>query len=238
MLAQMGAYVPAERAKIGLIDRLYCRVGASDNLAKGQSTFMVEMVETAAILNQATHRSLIILDEIGRGTATFDGLSIAWASLEYIHNVLKCRALFATHYHELTNLQKSLPYLSCYTLAIEEHDNELLFLHKVIPGSMNRSFGIHVAELAGLPQAVIIRAKQVLKKLESSERQQPALLKIQPDLFEYANEVTRPVATTPPEEISPLEVDLANLNLDMLTPKEALNWLYEKKQCLKKIVSN
>ena len=151
VMAQMGSFVPAEGARIGIVDRLFSRVGAADDLARGRSTFMVEMVETAAILNQATDRSLVILDEIGRGTATFDGLSIAWAAVEHLHEVNRCRALFATHFHELVALTGRLPALKPYTMRIKEWGGDVVFLHEVAPGAADRSYGIHVAQLAGLP---------------------------------------------------------------------------------------
>src|SRR5690606_26614092 len=151
VLAQMGSYVPAEAAHIGVVDRLFSRVGAADDLARGRSTFMVEMVETAAILNQAGPRSLVILDEIGRGTATFDGLSIAWACLEHLHEVNRCRGLFATHYHELTSLSAKLGSLACHTMRVKEWRGNVVFLHAVTAGAAHRSYGIHVAKLAGLP---------------------------------------------------------------------------------------
>src|SRR5436305_462364 len=155
LLAQVGSFVPAARAHIGVIDRLFSRVGAADDLARGRSTFMVEMVETAAILNQATPRSFVILDEIGRGTSTFDGLSIAWATLEHLHEVNRCRALFATHYHELTALAARLPRLLPYTMRVKEWQGDVVFLHEVAPGAADRSYGIHVGRLAGLPPPVI-----------------------------------------------------------------------------------
>ena len=170
VMAQAGAYVPAERATIGGVDRLFSRVGAADDLARGRSTFMVEMVETAAILNQAGPRALVILDEIGRGTATFDGLSIAWASVEHLHDVNKCRALFATHYHELTGLTTRLDHLAPHTMRIKEWDGDVVFLHEVAAGTADRSYGIHVAKLAGLPPVVITRAEEVLATLEQSEQ--------------------------------------------------------------------
>src|SRR5579872_113035 len=170
ILAQIGSFVPAEKAALGVVDRLFSRVGAADDLARGRSTFMVEMVETAAILNQATARSLVILDEIGRGTATFDGLSIAWATLEHLHDVNKCRALFATHFHELGALKERLAALAPYTMRVKEWQNEVVFLHEVAPGAADRSYGIHVAQLAGLPAAVVTRAEEVLALLEKSEQ--------------------------------------------------------------------
>ena len=174
LLAQIGSFVPATRARIGIVDRLFSRVGAADDLARGRSTFMVEMVETAAILNQASERSLVILDEIGRGTATFDGLSIAWAAIEHLHETNRCRALFATHYHELTALSAKLPRLFNATVRVKEWQGDVVFLHEVLPGSADRSYGIQVAKLAGLPAPVIARAKSVLAKLEAQDRGQTA----------------------------------------------------------------
>ena len=162
VLAQMGSFVPAKRARIGVVDRLFSRVGAADDLARGRSTFMVEMVETAAILNQAGERALVILDEIGRGTATFDGLSIAWAAIEHLHETNRCRALFATHFHELTALAAKLPRLHNATVRVKEWHGDVVFLHEVVAGAADRSYGIQVAKLAGLPAAVIERAKLVL----------------------------------------------------------------------------
>src|SRR5262252_3770273 len=169
ILAQMGSFVPARRARIGAVDRLFSRVGAADDIARGRSTFMVEMVETAAILNQAAERSLVILDEIGRGTATFDGLSIAWATIEHLHETNRCRALFATHYHELTSLAARLPALKPHTMRVKEWKGDVVFLHEVGPGTADRSYGIHVAKLAGLPKSVTARAEEVLGLLEKGE---------------------------------------------------------------------
>ena len=174
LLAQTGSFVPAARARIGIVDRLFSRVGAADDLARGRSTFMVEMVETAVILNQASERSLVILDEIGRGTATFDGLSIAWAAIEHLHESNRCRALFATHYHELTALSAKLPRMFNATVRVKEWQGDVVFLHEVLPGSADRSYGIQVAKLAGLPAPVIARAKSVLAKLEAQDRGQTA----------------------------------------------------------------
>ena len=170
ILAQAGSFVPAKSAHIGIVDALFSRVGAADDLARGRSTFMVEMVETAAILNQAGPRALVILDEIGRGTATFDGLSIAWATMEHLHDVNGARALFATHYHELTALAARLPRLVNATMKVKEWKGDVVFLHEVAPGAADRSYGIQVAKLAGLPPAVIHRAKTVLESLEKSDR--------------------------------------------------------------------
>ena len=163
----------AAARRIGVVDRLFSRVGAADDLARGRSTFMVEMVETAAILNQAGERSLVILDEIGRGTATFDGLSIAWAAIEHLHEANRCRALFATHFHELTALAAKLPRLHNATVRVKEWQGEVVFLHEVVPGAADRSYGIQVAKLAGLPASVIERAKVVLAKLEAEDRAAP-----------------------------------------------------------------
>lgn len=170
ILAQMGSFVPAASAHIGVLDRLFSRVGAADDLARGRSTFMVEMIETAAILNQATERSLVILDEVGRGTSTFDGVSIAWATVEHLHNVNRCRSLFATHYHELTDLEIQLRHVKCFTIKIKEWQGDIVFLHNVIPGSADRSYGLYVAKLAGIPKPVLSRAQEVLSILESSAK--------------------------------------------------------------------
>jgi DNA mismatch repair protein MutS len=221
VLAQIGAFVPAREAHIGAVDRLFSRVGAADDLARGRSTFMVEMVETAAILNQASRRSLVILDEIGRGTATFDGLSIAWAALEHLHEVNKCRALFATHYHELVALGARLPGLSPHAMRVKEWQGDVVFLHEVAPGAADRSYGIHVAKLAGLPPAVVARAEEVLATLEKGE-QAGALTRLAEDLPLFAA-VPRGAA---PKGPSPVEAALSALEPDQLTPKQALEEIY------------
>ena len=226
IMAQMGSFVPAASAKIGLIDRLFSRVGASDDLARGHSTFMVEMVETAAILNQATERSLVILDEIGRGTATFDGLSIAWACVEHLHEVNKARALFATHYHELTKLTEKLPKLACHSMQVKEWQGDIIFMHAVAAGSADRSYGIHVARLAGLPSAVIERAGEVLSLLQKSE-QSGALAKLADDLPLFNAMPAKPVFA--PAAQSALEQKLRAIDPDTLTPKQALEALYDLK---------
>ena len=225
ILAQMGSYVPAAHARIGIVDRLFSRVGASDDLARGRSTFMVEMVETAAILNQATERSLVILDEIGRGTATFDGLSIAWACVEHLHEINKCRSLFATHYHELTSLQTRLPHLSCHSLQVKEWKGEIIFLHAVAAGAADRSYGIHVAKLAGLPESVIARARDVLHTLERSEHS-GTVTKLADDLPLF----TQARAPSPAPENAALRERLKTLEPDTLSPREALEALYELKK--------
>lgn len=220
LLAQAGCFVPAQSAKIGIVDRLFSRVGAADDLARGRSTFMVEMVETAAILNQATDRSLVILDEIGRGTATFDGLSIAWATLEYLHEKTRCRALFATHYHELTQLNETLPALSCHTMRVKEWQDSVIFMHEVATGSADRSYGIHVGRLAGLPAPVVARAEQVLKVLEHDKSNLKSSTQDLP-LFS----VQEPEA---PKK-SAVETLLEEIDPDALSPREALDALYKLK---------
>jgi DNA mismatch repair protein MutS len=167
LMAQMGSFVPARRAVIGVADRIFARVGASDELSRGQSTFMVEMTETARILNTATPRSLVILDEIGRGTSTYDGLSLAWSIVEHIHNAIGCRTLFATHYHELTDLEEQLSGVRNLNVAVKEWDDQVVFLHQIVPGAADKSYGIHVAQLAGVPRAVNDRAREVLEWLEA-----------------------------------------------------------------------
>ena len=223
LMAQTGAYVPAASAHIGLVDRLFSRVGASDDLARGRSTFMVEMVETATILNQATDRSLVILDEIGRGTATFDGLSIAWACVEHLHEGNKCRSLFATHYHELTALQSRLPALSCHSMQVREWKGDIVFLHSVGRGAADRSYGIHVARLAGLPAAVIARAEAVLKTLEKGEHT-ATVTKLADDLPLFTAKAPEP------PKASALETRLRDIQPDSLSPREALDILYELKK--------
>jgi DNA mismatch repair protein MutS len=227
ILAQMGSFVPAKRAEIGVVDRLFSRVGAADDLARGRSTFMVEMVETAAILNQAGERSLVILDEIGRGTATFDGLSIAWASIEHLHETNRCRALFATHFHELTALAAKLPRLHNATVRVKEWQGEVVFLHEVVAGSADRSYGIQVAKLAGLPPGVIERAKVVLAALEADDRTKPRGFEDLP-LFAVP---TRPTASDPRQDaLETLVAALAAVHPDELSPREALEALYALKQ--------
>jgi len=229
VLAQSGSFVPAKAAAIGIVDRLFSRVGAADDLARGRSTFMVEMVETAAILNQATPQSLVILDEIGRGTATFDGLSIAWATLEHLHEVNRCRALFATHYHELGALKERLAALAPYTMRVKEWQNEVVFLHEVAPGAADRSYGIHVAQLAGLPAAVVARAEEVLAVLEKGE-QSGAVTRLADDLPLFASAPARPASGVAKAKESEVERALAEVNPDELSPREALELLYALRQ--------
>ena len=229
VLAQAGAYVPAKRATIGIVDRLFSRVGAADDLARGRSTFMVEMIETAAILNQASERSLVILDEIGRGTATFDGLSIAWATIEHLHEGNRCRALFATHFHELTALTKRLNRLVNATMRVTDHHGEVIFLHEVVPGTADRSYGIQVARLAGLPRSVIERATTILAELEASDRQAPVARMIDDLPLFSALVQPRPQNTRIPDQPDRLREALAAIHPDELTPREALEALYRLK---------
>jgi DNA mismatch repair protein MutS len=222
ILAQIGSYVPATSARIGIVDRLFSRVGAADDLARGRSTFMVEMVETAAILNQSGPRALVILDEIGRGTATYDGLSIAWAAIEHLHDKNRCRALFATHFHELTALAARLPRLAPVTMKVATYKGDVVFLHEVIAGAADRSYGIQVAKLAGLPETVVKRAGQILAELEKADRASPraAMLDELP-LFRAAQET----APAPPGP-DPLHAAIAALRPDEMSPREALEALY------------
>jgi DNA mismatch repair protein MutS len=233
LLAQAGSFVPASRARIGVVDRLFSRVGASDDLARGRSTFMVEMVETAVILNQASERSLVILDEIGRGTATFDGLSIAWAAIEHLHEANRCRALFATHYHELTALSAKLPRLFNATVRVKEWQGNVVFLHEVLPGSADRSYGIQVAKLAGLPPSVIARAKSVLAKLEAQDRGQTARA-LADDLPLFAVPSRAAAEPAPPSEGEKLIEAVKALHPDEMSPREALEALYALKAKLAK----
>ncbi|MFN3584421.1 DNA mismatch repair protein MutS [Phenylobacterium sp.] len=224
VLAQAGCFVPAKRLRIGVVDRLFSRVGAGDDLARGRSTFMLEMVETAAILTQATPRSLVILDEIGRGTATYDGLAIAWACIEHLHETSRCRALFATHYHELAVLEDRLAYVANLSLRAKEWNGDLIFLHEAGPGPADRSYGVQVAKLAGVPPAVVARARQVLERLER-EAGAPAHLE---DLPLFAA-VAEPEARFGP---SPVEEALRALDPDGMSPREAMDALYRLKGLL------
>ena len=231
LIAQMGSFVPASSAHIGIVSQLFSRVGASDDLARGRSTFMVEMVETAAILNQADDRALVILDEIGRGTATYDGLSIAWATLEHLHDVNRARALFATHYHEMTALSAKLDGVENATVAVKEWESEVIFLHEVRKGAADRSYGVQVAQLAGLPASVIARARVVLDALEKGEREGGATRKTLIDdlpLFSVT-----PVAPPPSQKSSALETMMGDVMPDHLSPKDALDLIYKLKEAAK-----
>jgi DNA mismatch repair protein MutS len=222
IMAQAGSFVPAASATVGLADRVFARVGASDELGKGQSTFMVEMTEAARILNAATGRSLVILDEIGRGTSTYDGISLAWAITEYLHDEIQCRTLFATHYHELTDLPKTLPQVVNLSVAVHEQGGDVIFLHRIVPGAADRSYGIHVARLAGVPREIIDRAGVILETLEADHhdasgrptiptRKRPSARDRQLELF--------------PALPHPVVDQLKSLNIDSMTPLEALQEL-------------
>ena len=226
VMAQMGSFVPADSAKIGIVDRVFSRVGASDDLARGRSTFMVEMVEVATILSGATEKSLVILDEVGRGTATFDGLSIAWAVVEYLRLHNKCRGLFATHYHELTALSNRITGISLHTMRVKEWQGDIVFLHEVGEGAIDRSYGIHVAKLAGLPESVIQRANDVLTQLEEKKQEQKPLFDDLP-LFSVAN---KPTYQSKPSEVESL---IKNTEVDLLSPREALDFVYRLKEMTK-----
>ena len=232
LLAQIGSFVPATEAKIGIVSQLFSRVGASDDLARGRSTFMVEMVETASILNQADENSFVILDEIGRGTATYDGLSIAWATLEHLHNVSKTRALFATHYHELTHLSVEMDRLENSTVAVKEWEGEVVFLHEVTRGAADRSYGIQVAKLAGLPTTVIKRSNLILEKLEKGQYQGQANFKdLINDLPLFSNDhISNKIEE---KKVDALQQEIETINLDNTSPKEALDFLYKLKENLK-----
>lgn len=234
VLAQIGSFVPAEAARIGVVDRLFSRVGAADDLARGRSTFMVEMVETAIILRDAGQHSFVILDEVGRGTATFDGLSIAWAVVEHLHDANRCRGLLATHYHELTALAARLDDLACHAMRTKEWRGDVVFLHEVAPGAADRSYGVHVARLAGLPAAVVVRAEEILQTLEKGE-QTSDLTRLACDLPLFAAAVVRPpppVAVALPAPASPVLEALATIDPDALTPREALDVLYRLRELL------
>jgi DNA mismatch repair protein MutS len=230
LLAQVGSFVPADYARIGLVDRIFSRIGAQDDITAGQSTFMVEMLETANIVHHATRRSLVLLDEIGRGTSTWDGLAIARAVVEHLHNApeLGCRTLFATHFHELTVLADYLPGVTCARMDVLEEGDRVVFLHRVVPGGADRSYGIHVAELAGLPRALTRRAREILTDLE----QGPAA----PAARERRARSARPVPASGAMQLtlfsppSPAVEALRSLDVDSLTPLEALNRLYELKR--------
>jgi DNA mismatch repair protein MutS len=217
LMAQIGSFVPADSAKIGLVDRIFTRIGAQDEIHAGQSTFMVEMVEAANILHHATSRSLLILDEIGRGTSTYDGLSIAWGIIEYIHNHphLRAKTLFATHYHELTQLAELLPGIRNYNVAVSEAENNVVFLHKIVAGGADKSYGIHVAQLAGLPAPVIQRANEIMAELEKSSGR---AMRINPQAAQQA---------TLFPETNPLLDEIKDIDVNSLSPIEALNKLFE-----------
>jgi DNA mismatch repair protein MutS len=227
LLAQIGCYVPAEKLRMGIIDKIFTRVGASDNISVGESTFMVEMNETALILNNISDRSLILLDEIGRGTSTYDGISIAWAISEYLHDhKSKPKTLFATHYHELNQMEDSFDRIKNYNVSIKEEKNQILFLRKLVAGSSEHSFGIHVAKMAGIPKNVLDKANDMLKQLELSRSSKELVInKISPQL-DFFN-INDP-------KFDELKKDLDEINLDELTPIEALLKLNELKRKINK----
>jgi DNA mismatch repair protein MutS len=230
LMAHMGSWLPARSARVGLVDRIFTRVGAADELARGRSTFMVEMTETANILNNATDRSLVILDEVGRGTSTFDGVALAWAATEHIARRIGCRTLFATHYHELTELADALEGVANFNVAVREWQDQVVFLHKIVPGGTDKSYGVHVARLAGVPREVVDRATEILADLESAHLDSegrprlapvapgPSVRTVQLTLFEGAE--------------SAITQELRRLDLDKMTPLEALNKLREFKESL------
>jgi DNA mismatch repair protein MutS len=222
LLAQIGSYVPCRRATIGVVDRLFTRVGASDNLVRGQSTFMVEMSETSAILHAASTRSLVLLDEIGRGTSTYDGVAIAWAVTECLHNTIGCKTIFATHYHELTQLTEELEHVRNFNVAVREVGDEIVFLHRLEPGGADRSYGIHVGRLAGLPEPVVTRAWQVLKLLEAGHQ----VAKQRPPSPLDATQLALFAGSAP----DPLLLELDGLDVNTLSPLDALNRLADWKQ--------
>src|SRR5258705_8759734 len=225
LMAQIGSFVPATEATIGLVDRIFTRIGAQDEIHAGQSTFMVEMIETAALLSSSTTRSLLILDEIVRGTSTYDGLAIARAVVEYIHNNprLNCKTLFATHYHELTELEKILPHVRNYNAAVVEEGDHVVFLHKIVPGGADRSYGVHVAQLAGMPKALVNRANEILKELEAQgsdfEMHRKAQKQGKPDQAEQLSMLS--------SEPHPVIELLQLLRIDELSPLDAMTNLYE-----------
>jgi DNA mismatch repair protein MutS len=225
LLAQAGSFVPARNATVGLVDRLFSRVGASDNLARGRSTFMVEMVETAAILAQATTRSFVILDEVGRGTSTYDGLALAWAVAEAVHGQIGCRCLFATHYHELSRLAESCEALSLHHVRAREWKGDLVLLHEVAEGAADRSYGLAVARLAGVPPHVLTRAKQVLDRLEKGRAETGGLAAGLGDMPLFAAALDAAEA-----KVDALRERLEGLDVDALSPREALDLLYELKR--------
>jgi DNA mismatch repair protein MutS len=234
LLAQVGSFVPADSARIGIVDKIFTRVGASDNISSGESTFMVEMNETARIVNNATRKSLILLDEIGRGTSTYDGVSIAWALVEHLHETAKCAAktLFATHYHELNEISEKMPRVKNYNVSVKELEGKILFLRKLLPGGSNHSFGIHVAEMAGMPRSIVRRSSELLRHFEQNRMQDKEIAQsikfsnrqaVQLDMFELKD----------PDTLRIREV-LAGVDIDRMTPVEALLKLQEIKLALTK----
>jgi DNA mismatch repair protein MutS len=231
LLAQIGSFVPASEAKIGLVDKIFTRVGASDNISLGESTFMVEMHEAASILNNLSHRSLILLDEIGRGTSTYDGISIAWAMAEYIHEhpTAKAKTLFATHYHELNEMEKSFERIKNYNVSVKELDDKVIFLRKLQKGGSEHSFGIHVAQMAGMPKSVVNRANEILRELENSG-QKDSLAKPVGDIAQHREGYQTTIFQLDDPVLKQIRDEIAKLNINNLTPVEALNKLNEIKR--------
>ena len=227
-MAQVGSFVPAESAHIGLVDRIFTRIGAQDEIHSGQSTFMVEMVETANILNHATERSLLVLDELGRGTSTYDGMSIAWSVIEFIHSHprLRARTLFATHYHELTTLAERLPHVVNYHVAVAEQGDDVVFLHEIRPGGADRSYGIHVAQLAGLPRQVVSRANEIMQHLEQQSANNETLS------IESSGTMQLELFNEGPD---PIRQEIEGVDANTMTPLEALNFLYALQQKAKRV---
>jgi DNA mismatch repair protein MutS len=230
-MAQMGSFVPASKATIGLVDKIFSRVGASDNISQGESTFMVEMIETANILNNISERSLIILDEIGRGTSTYDGISIAWAIAEYIHEnpVGKARTLFATHYHELNEMEKSFARIKNYHVSVKEVNNQILFLRKLVKGGTEHSFGIHVAEMAGLPKSIIKRSKEILQQLENTGNQNLSKTSVN-NIGKEREGYQLTIFQLEDPVLLQIRDQLKKIDINNLTPLEALNLLNEIKK--------
>ncbi len=233
LLAQMGSFVPAESAKIGIIDKIFTRVGASDNISSGESTFMVEMNEAASILNNMSNRSLILFDELGRGTSTYDGISIAWAIVEYIHEhaSAKAKTLFATHYHELNEMEKSFKRIKNYNVSVKEMDNKVIFLRKLVRGGSEHSFGIHVAKIAGMPQRVVKRANEILVQLEQDNRQSVVSAK-QLDNLPMREDMQLSFFQLDDPVLEQIRDEIKNADLNNLTPLEALNKLAEIKRII------
>jgi len=232
-MAQIGSFVPAKRATIGVIDKLFTRVGASDNISLGESTFMVEMNETASILNNLSDRSLVLLDEIGRGTSTYDGISIAWAMVEYLHeNKMRAKTIFATHYHELNEMENSFSRVKNYNIAIVESNNKIVFLRKLKRGGSEHSFGIHVARMAGMPRSVVSRADEILKEMEQGNSKSEHAKPIS-DIAEHREGMQLSFFQLDDPVLKQVRDELLGLDLDNLTPMEALNKLYNIKKYLK-----
>jgi DNA mismatch repair protein MutS len=227
LMAQLGSFVPARKATIGIADRIFARVGASDELARGQSTFMVEMTETARILNTATPRSLVILDEIGRGTSTYDGISLAWAIVEHLHETIRCRTLFATHYHELTDLAGTLPQVRNLNVSVKEWQDNVVFLHKIVPGAADKSYGIHVARLAGVPRSVNERAKQILAQLEADHLDSQGRPKVASGNRQRRGDIQ--LTLFAPYE-HPLLETIRSVDINQVTPLDALQMLQKWQQ--------